>query len=740
MGFKIWKYCLLLGILLQAFLTGEESYTIIPDTTSVPLLNPALSQRQTLKLRLSNGLEAYLISDPQATQSGAVLTVQAGSWDDPAEYPGIAHFLEHMLFLGTEKYPIESDYDHFIRGHDGRSNAYTTNDYTLYLFAIRPDALEEALDRFSFFFKKPLFNPSGVSRELHAIDQEYAKNFNQDSFRELHVGKELANAQHPFHNFSIGNSETLSKVTQQVLRQWYQEHYSAHLMRLIVYAPYPMETLKSWVIQDFKDIPSTWQTLSRPQVPLLAKEMRGKIAYIESVKDVRNLNLTWELPPSFAHPSSFRPEKLICSILGYEGSGSLLAHLKTEGLAEGLSCTSSRIGKNHLLFSLSIDLTQEGLQKIPQVIEESFQAIQMLQEQDLPSYLFEEFKKIHTFRYQYQPKEDAFQYLMQLGGLFVYEDLSTFPESVFIPQNDDPKIVREFLEYLTPQYAHFAVLARQPSMTFERTEQWVRVPYQVMAFSSEQLTAWSHLPPHPHLHLPPPNPFLPQDLKLVNAAQPQHTLFDPFPHPLLLVDDPQAKIYFAADDRFQIPQTLWFFEIRTPSIKNNDPLKVVLTDLYIKCLEEELQPYSYPAKVADLSYQISRSTNGLSLSLYGYRDKAENLFDAILERFKNCHPSEAAFRNFKDSLLRQYRDFAQESPLEQGLEAYQTILYQAHSTHQQQADALQQLSYETFLSFIDHLFDHTYVEGLLYGKCPSKASSASLAKTANCIVQPSLSS
>jgi insulysin len=715
MDLKFWKYYLLLSVCLRMFLFGEEpSYTVLQNQENIPILTPSLAQRQTLKIRLSNGLEAYLIEDPEATQAGAVLTVQAGSWNDPDKYPGIAHFLEHMLFLGTEKYPIESDYDHFIRAHDGKSNAYTASDYTLYLFSVCPDAFEEALDRFSFFFKKPLFNPSGVERELRSIDQEFAKNLIQDSFRGYSVTKELANPQHPFHRFSSGNSTTLSKVTQKTLKQWYQDHYSAHLMRLIVYGPQPLETLKSWIVKDFKEIPTTWQQASHPQVSVLAEDMQGKIVYIEPIKNMRTLNLKWELPPSLSFQTSSKPEQQISNLLGHEGKGSLLAILKSEGLADGLSASGFRLGKNHLLFSLDISLTQEGLEKISCVLERCFQAIQILEHQDLPSYIFEELKKIHTIRYQYQSREDVYNYLMKMGERLVYEDLSPFPQSVLIPQIFNQELFHEFLSYLTPQRVHLTIMARDPTMTFNQTEKWVEVPYQTVSLSSEQLAVLNHLQPNPELHLPPPNPFVPQNLSLVNSF-PLQQVIQKIPHPHLLVDNEHAKIYFAIDNRFQLPQTMWFFEIKTPLIELNDPAKVVLADLYIKCLEEKLNHYSYPAQIADLSYHISRTANGILLSFSGYRDNAETLFDILLEHLKNCHPSRQAFQNFKESLSRRYQNFSQESPLQQGFEVYQNILHEPYTTHQEHAAAIEQISYEDLSNTIDHLFDQTYVEGLLYG-------------------------
>ncbi len=516
MKIKFWKWLCILGICLSTWLTGQEHYTLIEDQPTVPFLNPSLAKRQTLKLRLPNGLEAYLISDPDANKAGAVLTVQAGSWNDPEEYPGLAHFLEHMLFLGTEKYPLESDYDRFIHENDGETNAYTASDYTLYLFSISPKAFEEALDRFAFFFKKPLFNPSGVSRELHAIEQEFTKDFDEDGIREHYVLKEIASPQHPFHRFSAGNLSTLAKVSQKTLREWHQKHYSAHLMRLIVQAPFPLENLQSWVLQNFNDIPSTYQKPFYPQMPVLTEEMQGKIVYIEPVKNTRSLHLLWEIPAFASQPSSLSTDDFVATLLGDEGPGSLLANLKAECLAEGLSCSGFRIGKYHSLFSLEVYLTQEGLEKIEQVIMRCFQAINILQNQELPPYLFEEFKKIHTIRYQHRPREDIFNYLMKMGRLLVYEDLKNFPESVLIPQTFDPHLVREFLGYLSPQRVHTAVVASHPEIvgSYNLQERWMGIPYKVQEHSFESIARCDSQ----QFHLPPPNPFIPRELKIIETS------------------------------------------------------------------------------------------------------------------------------------------------------------------------------------------------------------------------------
>ena len=110
------------------------------------------------RLELPNGLKAILISDPEAERSAASLSVGMGSLSDPKKRPGMAHFLEHMLFLGTEKYPEPEGYQQFVQQHAGFTNAYTADDHTNYFFQVAHDGFPEALDRFSQFFAAPLFN------------------------------------------------------------------------------------------------------------------------------------------------------------------------------------------------------------------------------------------------------------------------------------------------------------------------------------------------------------------------------------------------------------------------------------------------------------------------------------------------------------------------------------------------------------------------------------------------------
>jgi insulysin len=699
----------------------EQEYSQIPDAATLPILNPSVAAAKTSKIKLNNGLEAYIISDPNVDQSGAVLTVKAGSWDDPEAYPGIAHFLEHMLFLGTAKYPKESEYDRFIKDHGGLNNAFTSNDFTSYLFSINNDAFEIALDRFSNFFKDPLFNPSGVARELQAIDQEYAQNIENDDVREMFVLKNLANSHHPYHRFNIGNTSTLSKVSQETLKTWFKNHYSANLMRLVVISPLPLQKLEEAVVQDFKDIPNVNASATDSTLPILANESPGQMVYIEPIKNIRSLMLLWDLPSSFAHKIESKPETLVCYVLGHEGKESLLAELKRENLAESLSCGSSLLGPNNNEFYISMELTDLGVKKVNTVIERVFQTLVNFRQKGVAPYLFENVQQMDKIKYQYQPRQDIFTTVMQHGMRLAHEEMTSYPLYTQVIQKFNPEDVKNLLEFLRPENCYFDLIAPSSltGITSDQKEPWIGAAYTIKPIPQETMEKWNNAQPHPEIDLPPVNPYIPKHLSLVNVF-----LKDPQNHPIvpkpsLIVNSPKAKIYFAADDQFQQPKISWLIEIKTPDINIGKADSVVLADLFVKNATETLSAISYPAGLAGLNFNVERKEYGILITIEGYSENAYLLLGQILTQFQN-KLSEQNFKIYKSALLRQYQNFSKESPLKQASEMMKNLIYKNYTTEREKAAVLKKITYGKYNEFAESFLKQNYIQGFLFGNMTEK--------------------
>ena len=183
-----------------------------------------------------------------------------GSGDNPPGRGGLAHFLEHMLFLGTDKYPDAAEYERYITEHGGTRNAYTSFEHTNYFFDINAAYLPEALDRFAQFFIAPRFDEEYVDREKNAVEAEYQMGLNSDPRRGLDVLQEVMNQEHPFSQFSVGSLDTLADrpgaSVREDLLEFYDRFYSANLMRLVVLGKESLDELEALVAPMFSQVPN----------------------------------------------------------------------------------------------------------------------------------------------------------------------------------------------------------------------------------------------------------------------------------------------------------------------------------------------------------------------------------------------------------------------------------------------------------------------------------------------------
>uniref|UniRef100_M8BJ23 Insulin-degrading enzyme n=1 Tax=Aegilops tauschii TaxID=37682 RepID=M8BJ23_AEGTA len=220
----------------------------------VEVTKPRNDRRGYRRVVLPNALECLLISDPDTDKAAASMNVSVGYFCDPDGMEGLAHFLEHMLFYASEKYPIEDSYSKYIAEHGGSTNAFTTSEHTNFYFDVNNDSLDDALDRFAQFFIKPLMSPDATLREIKAVDSENQKNLLSDPWRMSQLQKHLCSNNHPYHKFSTGNWDTLEVKpkekgldTRAELINFYDSHYSANLMQLVVYGKESLDNIQTLV-------------------------------------------------------------------------------------------------------------------------------------------------------------------------------------------------------------------------------------------------------------------------------------------------------------------------------------------------------------------------------------------------------------------------------------------------------------------------------------------------------------
>lgn len=695
----------------------ESSFKVIKDLATLPLLNPSYHDQKIEKIELANGLQAILVSDPHVKQSAVTMTVMAGSWQEPDEFHGLAHFLEHMLFMGTEEYPDESSFTRFLTEHGGQTNAFTHGDYTSYMFALNTDGFSEGLKRFASFFKTPLLNPAGISRELNAIDQEFAQGFNNEDTRLYFVLKDIASPLHPFSRFQTGNSQSLAKASTDDLRKWFETHYSADLMKLYVLSSEPIEEIQEQVIRDFSGIKDRDVKHLHNLNPLFTKEALGHLVRIAPKNATQSLLITWEIPAQYPKMLESRPVDVVCTAIGYEGKNSLLALLKKEGLADSLGCGTVDLSSQVYLMTIEMKLTNKGLEQLDTVIEKVFQTIHMIAKHPFPDYVFEDYALMLKGRYQFEQRDEPFEWAMNQGSQLAQEPIATYPELTKTLQVLDKAAISSFLEFLTPQNGIFVLTA--PSPKLDKMEPWMQIPYSIEPIAETKLKAWSEASPSSEVNFPAKNPFLAHTLTATKAIV-DKDIYPAITPPSAIFDSKGGKVYYAQDPFYQVPRSAILLQIQTPEIKDSKPRSVVMTDIYVHALRDNIRDLIDQAEMADLDVSIDRSLGGIVISIEGFTESLKAFFPYVIPKLTSIELTQGEFTLLRDSIQRGYENNVSAAPVKQAFDKFKATIFENFVNFNQKRASINKITLPIFQNFQNNLFNKTYIKGSITGSISEK--------------------
>lgn len=344
-------------------------------------LKPMGDQRTYQFATLPNGLKVVSVRDEKALTAAYSVSVKAGSYDDPDALPGLAHFVEHMVFLGSARFPEPSGYDDFVNANGGNLNAYTASEVTVFYTELRQDAAEEGMERFSDFLASPLFDPRYMEKEVHAVDSEHAKNVQDPSRRIYEVLNALAAPRSPVSRFRTGDLQTLSKGTdssdmRSELQGWFGKHYCPSRMSLATYGSESVGAQLARAARLFGNLSAGSRTCQEARktwdVPAPYSPNRmGKWVTVLGTQPQPQLIQAFPLPDLTKEFKS-QPSKYIKYVLGYGGEKSLLTLLRDDlGLVNSFDVGVETDSTGALLI-VSYSLSRQGLARVDIVLDAFF--------------------------------------------------------------------------------------------------------------------------------------------------------------------------------------------------------------------------------------------------------------------------------------------------------------------------------------------------------------------------------
>lgn len=629
-------------------LAGCESTTTAKPAVSNPeqvtIIKSPNDDRQYAAMLLPNGLQVVLVSDPSLENSAASLAVGVGSAHDPIDQQGLAHYLEHMLFLGTEKFPEPDGFMKYTQANGGMTNAFTAYDRTNYLFQINAGKFDEALDRFSDYFKTPTFDPHFSDKERNAVNNEWSLQKAQDGWNLYALQGFTANPQNPSAKFSIGNLDTLkdkpdSKL-QDALKHFYNSYYSANIMKLTLVGKQSLPELKAFAEKHFASIPNKNVAMPDVTVPGLTKAEMGKSIHYKPIKDLKVLYVDFPIK-SNKQQWRLKPNEFVHNLISSEEPGTLGEQLRTKGLVKMVTADIDAEGYGPDGFlRVQAELTDAGLQQQDEILAAIFSYIDLIKREGLNANYYRELQAMRTKDFANAPKPEPLDQAVNLTMAQFEYPVENLLNADYVYERYDAKAIKALLAQLDERKARVWYVS--PSEKAETPVPFFDGKYSIRDISSEEFSRWDALAKTYKFNLPPLN-----DLFTDKPAPIVDNLYLK-PHQVLSQAGVEAYLThpeFYREDKGQLS-----LQINVDFAKSS-PRQAVLASLLNEVYNKQNMTLIDRAGRASLGVNLRLTvTNSQGIFVSGYTTKHEQLLTQLLKNFVELPVTDQWFAEAKDSV------------------------------------------------------------------------------------------
>lgn len=708
-AFTKFTIAILSGSLMLA--TGGCTHTTASAVT--PAAATVTSQQQLIKspndprlyraITLENQLQVVLISDPTAEKSSAALSVDVGWLNDPKQQQGLAHLLEHMLFMGTKRFPEPDGFMKFMDLHGGTRNAFT-NQLTNYMFEINDSHYEAALDRFSDFFKAPLLQAEYVDKERNAVNSEWSLNRNQDGWAQRQLAAQLL-GDHPANQLWVGNLTTLNNKEGSQLHEelvtFYQQHYSANRMKLVLISAKPLDQMQLLAQRFFADIENKNIESPRPKAPLDFKNHGPKRIHYVPNTEAQLLQLEFTIDNNLAQFAQ-KPNEFVAHLLGSEMPGTPAQQLKAMGLLDGLSVNyDPKFYGNYGTLNISMALTAAGMKQRPAITAIMMQYLELIRQNGVDPKYFDEIRTSLQNEFNFLEKTDGFSYASQLSAEMQYYPLPSIISAPYQYNNFDQKAISDLLTQLVPERLTVWHISKQEPA--EHRMQHFEGRYSIAEISGEEVQSWQQ--PKIPLSLPALNRFQPESFAVHHSSN--NT-------PVKVLDHPGVTAWLAGSKHFSDqPRGQLLMQWHQPDAKNTAK-DALMHNLWLLNFLINNQAMLQEASAAGMTLTPEAEEYDLVLKLSGFTDKQATLA-GFLGKALSASITEQQFKQSMDLLQRGLRSSEQQMQARQAGDLLKTTLSSGRFELSALLASAQQISLSELNTYIQQTMASSHLRLLAQG-------------------------
>jgi predicted Zn-dependent peptidase len=335
----------------------------LKDLLSEPL---TVSKFPADVFRLANGLTVIHQHLPATPAVVVDVWVRAGAIIEPDEWCGMAHFLEHMIFKGTQRL-APGMFDSLIECRGGVSNAATSHDYAHFFITTAAQYLEDTLPALADLLLHPTIPDEEFVRERDVVLEEIRSCYDDPDWIGFQALSESVYQQHPYGRPILGTEIQLMESSPQQMRCFHAAHYQPENMTVVIVGGVERESALNLVNQSFQDFPDPtecpmWMAEAEP--PLT--QIRRQELYLPRIEQARLL-MAW-IGPGIDQLSDAYGLDLLSVLLADGRSSRLVRDLREERRLVQNIGSSFSLQRDSSLFTISAYLDPKHLAQVEELI------------------------------------------------------------------------------------------------------------------------------------------------------------------------------------------------------------------------------------------------------------------------------------------------------------------------------------------------------------------------------------
>ncbi|MCK5818441.1 MAG: insulinase family protein [Psychromonas sp.] len=663
-------------------------------------------------IRLKNDLQVLLISDPDLKNSAVSLSVAVGSIDNPNSQLGLAHYLEHMLFLGSKRYPVINEYSKFMSHNGGYTNAYTAQNKTVFGFEINDNAFNEALDRLGDVMHEPLLDKKYADKERHTVNAENQTYFDNDMRKLYALERYTLNPSYPSARFSTGNLTTLAdkpgSILQKKLESFFTTYYSANVMKVALTSPRSIHKLTKLAQKYLSQIPNRNTHKTIILTPMVTPAQLAIKVEMKPTANIKLLQVDF-LVPTIKDEYMYQAGHYLSRLLGSDHKGGLSDTLKAQGLATMvMSGFYNNDSQQYSKFTIQFRLTDKGIKDQNAILATLYAYIDLIKKEGINKIQYDALKVNLDTTFKYLTKQSGFNYVMYLSAA-----MQDYPvkDILFFPYRLDAfkkKFITQLAYYLTPSNSRMFELS--PKAKGRTQIPYYNGKYSVNKISQKQQAKWLREAKKIKLVLPMKNKWVTADHKLIKKTHKDLAV--------KLIDKKGNSVWFQNSAYLDQPKASISVQLNSDIADTSAKSRATMC-LLLNMIAKQFAALNFVTHEAGMNFSIN-SKDGLLFSTAGYSDKQIDLMLTVLTSTKKAIFTHQSLALAKSDIIRQINNKPKGSALNYTMSGLSKLMLKPAWSDKTMIDEIKRIKISDIDIFKTQIFDDSSLRILALGNLSQK--------------------